>query len=201
MEMKEYKVVVKNSKEAEDVRNLFELLGYKKDSFHFNYYYPRSVVTKYYYEWLSTGHACDCKNGEELTITQLRDLVAQKQGLISGADALRALADGKEVQCTITGKNDWTKDIYGIQPYYILGGGVGQFQFRLKPRTISINGIEVPAPFEPKDNENFYVIDCDSKDGYRKISNMIHSSWTQFGAWRTESEIKQVVAALRSVFK
>lgn len=51
MEMKEYKVVVKNSKEAEDVRNLFELLGYKKESFHFNCYYPRSVVTEYRYEF------------------------------------------------------------------------------------------------------------------------------------------------------
>lgn len=203
--MKEYKVVVRNSKEAEEVRNLFELLGYKKDSFRFNCYYPRSVVTQYRYEWLSTGHVCDCENGEELTITQLRDLVAQKQALISGADALRALADGKEVQCTITGKNDWTKDIYGIQPYYFLGGGVGQFQFRLKPRTISINGIEVPAPFEPKVGEDFYFIDCETNRGYSAdtVGNygVDYKNRSQFGAWRTESEIKQVVAALRSVSK
>ena len=90
----------------------------------------------------------------------------------------------------------------GFESWRLLGAEIlpANYEFRLKPRTITINGIEVPAPFEPKDNENFYVIDCDSKDGYRKISNMIHSSWTQFGAWRTEDEIKQVVAAFRNVF-
>ena len=123
-----------------------------------------------------------------------------EQGLITGAEALRALADGKEVQCTITGKNDWTKDIYGIQPYYFLGGGVGQFQFRLKPRTIKIE-LEIPAPFEPKDGEKAYrlapAIPCGYTEFYLEEDEYEH----QFGAWRTELEIKQVVAALRGALK
>ena len=118
--------------------------------------------------------------------------------LISGKEALIALANGEEVQCTITGENEWTKDIYNIQPYYFLGGGVGQFQFRIKPRTITINGIEVPAPFKPEKEGIYYMISDDYHDGYL-VSEMYDESIT-IGAWRTESEIKQVVAALRSIF-
>ena len=122
--------------------------------------------------------------------------------LISGKEALIALANGEEVQCNITGENEWAKDIYSIQPYYFLGGGVGQFQFRIKPRTITINGIEVPAPFEPKDGDvyfymtNFYDCGYDSRVFNSKhISNHYHIQ-----AWRSEEEIKQVVAALWSIF-
>ena len=120
--------------------------------------------------------------------------------LISGKEALIALANGKKVEYMDTSntfKSLGWGNAFGLETNLFFSD---RFKFRLKPRTITINRIEVPAPFEPKDNENFYVIDCDSKDGYRKISNMIHSSWTQFGAWRTEEEIKQVVEALRSVF-
>ena len=119
--------------------------------------------------------------------------------LISGKEALIALANDQDVEYMDTSNNfkslGWS-NAFGLGTNLFFSD---RLKFRFAPRTILINGIEVPAPFEPKDNENFYVIDCDSKDGYRKISNMIHSSWTQFGAWRTELEIKQVVAALRQV--
>ena len=114
--------------------------------------------------------------------------------LISGKEALIALANGEEVELQALGDMNW----YDSTQWTV--GELLRFKgrFRLKPRTIKLE-LEIPAPFEPKYTENFYVIDCDSKDGYRKISNMIHSSWTQFGAWRTEDEIKQVVAAFRNV--
>lgn len=145
---------------------------------------------------------------DEYKISDLKPIQkSPEHGLISGADALRALADGKEVQCTITGKNDWTKDIYGIQPYYFLGGGVGQFQFRLKPRTIKLE-LEIPAPFEPKNGEDFYYLDCTSdnyggwaKTSWRNVESDAFKNNTVFGAWRTEEEIKQVVAALRGGIK
>ena len=204
MEMKEYKVVVKNNEEAEEVRNLFELLGYKKESFHFNCYYPRSVVTQYRYEWLSTGHACDCENGEELTIQQLRDLVAQsknEQGLISGADALRALADGKEVELQVNGDINWHDSTQWTVGELLTFKGA----FRLKPRTITLN-IEIPAPFEPKDGDTYWAFHPAFRCGYAEsqyldISKDKHKVRMQFGAWRTEAEIKQVVAALRGVLK
>ena len=121
--------------------------------------------------------------------------------LISGKEALIALANGEDVECTITGKNEWTKDIYGIQPYYFLGGGTGQFQFRLKPRTITINGIEVTAPFEPKDGDKVFILSNFLKQGYMECVYPTFENYVfQFGVWRTEEEIKQVVAALRTVF-
>ena len=71
--------------------------------------------------------------------------------------------------------------------------------FRLKPRTISLNGIEVPAPFEPKDGDEAWFVSDDHGCGYAYVEC---SEFTKFilGAWRTEEEIKQVVEALRSVF-
>lgn len=124
--------------------------------------------------------------------------------LISGKEALIALANGEEVQGNIG--SEWV-DISVDQKLSIksfitetndYGGAV---KFRLKPRTITINGIEVPAPFEPKDGEDCraYVIDTRNVNGY----DWQHSSHyeSDYIVWRTESEIKQVVAALRSVFK
>ena len=71
--------------------------------------------------------------------------------------------------------------------------------FKLKPRTIKLNGIEVPAPFKPKHGEKFYriapIIECGYTDGMDGDNCEF-----QFGAWRSEEEIKQVVTALRSIF-
>lgn len=76
----------------------------------------------------------------------------------------------------------------------------GRVKFRLKPHTITINGIEVPAPFEPNKDDDcrVYVIDTRNICGW----DWQHSSHFKSGhiVWRTEEEIKQVVAALRSVF-
>ena len=65
--------------------------------------------------------------------------------LISGKDALIALANTEEVQ--IWNGNIWL-DVEG--DYQINVFLKTERKFRLKPRTITINGIEVPAPFEPK---------------------------------------------------
>ena len=74
-------------------------------------------------------------------------------------------------------------------------------KFRLKPRTIKLNGIEVPAPFKPKHGDIFWYLDLTQICSYNYRQEWSDSDeYTQLGAWRTESEIKQVVAALRSVF-
>lgn len=77
--------------------------------------------------------------------------------------------------------------------------------FKLKPRTITINGIEVPAPFEPKRDQPFYVLNAFSKNGYQcfRLSDDYDSDFENAlvnFVWRTQEEIKQVVAALRSIF-
>ena len=122
--------------------------------------------------------------------------------LISGKEALIALANGEEVQ--IWNGNIWL-DVEG--DYQINVFLKTERKFRLKPRTITINGIEVPAPFKPKNGEGFYYLDCTSdnyggwaKTAWRNIESDSFKNNTVFGAWRTEEEIKQVVAALRQVF-
>ena len=124
--------------------------------------------------------------------------------LISGKDALIALANGDEVECSnsITGM-DWC-DATGLLVKSFFDA-THMWEFRLKLRTITINGIEVPAPFEPKDGNKYFFIDpVNSNVGYSSDyyeDKNEHACQTQFGAWRTESEIKQVVEALRSIFK
>ena len=123
--------------------------------------------------------------------------------LISGKEALIALANGEEVEWTHFSVGEWhnvPEKTAKLQ--YFLDGGSG-WKFRLKPRTIIINGIEVPAPFEPKEGEEYFLIYPEKICGYGlnvHKEKPYNSYWTQFGAWRTEEEIKQVVAALRSVF-
>ena len=115
--------------------------------------------------------------------------------LISGKDALIALANGKCVE---------------YKPYrtwldvHVDKLNLGEFfdnrvEFRLKPRTIMIGDVEVPAPFEPKEgDEYFYLWDIDkgySHTTFKKTDPVV------IAAWKTEDEIKQVVAALRKFFK
>lgn len=119
--------------------------------------------------------------------------------LISGKEALIALANGEEVECRAYEKN-WINANNNHHPLSLFFDD--SFQFRLKPRTITINNIEVPAPFEPKLDDVAYYLTTTKNEGY--TWGHFHPSdaqMTQFGAWRTEEEIKQVVSALRSVFK
>ena len=121
--------------------------------------------------------------------------------LISGKEALIALANGEEVECRAYEKN-WINANNKHHPLSLFFDD--SFQFRLKPRTITINGVEVPAPFEPKDGDKYYHISIQTSLGYgwdEWESSDYDARASIFGAWRTEEEIKQVVAALRSVFK
>ena len=70
--------------------------------------------------------------------------------LISGKEAKLAWANGKKIQIAnmIVGEDFYdiddrntTLNIFDLDFY----------KFRLKPRAITINGIEVPAPFEPSE--------------------------------------------------
>ena len=114
--------------------------------------------------------------------------------LISGKEALIALANGKELQQNVDG--NWVDIRRDISWRSILGEA---YKLRLKPRTISINGIEVPAPFEPKEGEDCrcYYISTTFKHGFDWYHSSHHKSYK--AAWRTEEEIKQVVSALRNV--
>ena len=120
--------------------------------------------------------------------------------LISGKEALIALANGESVQCANAVTLNWS-DVDGdchIDLFTTAKNRNGfDFVFRLKPRTITLNGIEVPAPFEPKEYEDCYMLTDLYEHGYTRTSWKYSKS---VPAWRTEEEIKQVVTALRQVF-
>ena len=62
--------------------------------------------------------------------------------LISGKDALIALANGEEVQ--IESNKQWVS-VDNCQVYQFLNRDCS-YKFRLKPRTITLNGVELPKP-------------------------------------------------------
>ena len=123
--------------------------------------------------------------------------------LISGKEAKLAWANGKKLQIanTIVGEDFYDMDdskttlnIFDLDFY----------KFRLKPRTITLNNIEIPAPFEPKEGETYWCFSTQTVIGYGHNvyeSERADRRFINMGAWRTEEEIKQVVSALRSVFK
>ncbi|MGO3384089.1 MAG: hypothetical protein ACTIMQ_04960 [Acinetobacter guillouiae] len=132
--------------------------------------------------------------------------------LISGKEALIALANGKEVEFynPFEGNIGW-KELGEFSTVRALlndcfvcsdDGEEVKTKFRLKPRTITLNGIEVPAPFEPKVGEIFYYTSDEHEAGYSHSTlwcEIKNDRWV--GMWRTAEEIKQVVAALRKAFK
>lgn len=134
--------------------------------------------------------------------------------LISGKEALIALANGEDVEWNCKGFSGENWHSVLSSPHTKIGAveilkreygndDVGYYSdvlFRLAPRTITINGIEVPAPFEPEDGEQFWHLYPSMGRGYNFTVSVDSDHYQQFGAWRTEEEIKQVVAALRQVF-
>lgn len=120
--------------------------------------------------------------------------------LISGKEALIALANDQDVEYMDTSNTfkslGWS-NAFGLETNLFFSD---RFKFRLKPRTITINGIEVPAPFEPKEGERFYYFSDEYTTGYASSDGSGFYGDMSLGVWRTEEEIKQVVAALRQVF-
>ena len=116
--------------------------------------------------------------------------------LISGKEALIALANGEEVearhkQTGMGWSNAMTLNLFSFHS--------SLFEFRLKSRTIKLS-LEIPAPFEPNHGDEIWFLNPDYGCGYADGDYDPAESVIQFGVWRTEDEIKQVVAALRQIF-
>ena len=109
--------------------------------------------------------------------------------ILTGKEALIALANSEEVEFQRESSGKWQN----AMALNLFSFSSSLFEFRLKPRTITINGIEVPAPFKPKAGEQaFYITAFGNYDAL-----VFDWQLNDFGYWRTEEEIKQVVAALR----
>ena len=118
--------------------------------------------------------------------------------LISGKDALIALANGQEIearhkQTGMGWSNAMTLNLFSFHS--------SLFEFRLKPQTIAINGIEVPASAEDEDyhHQGIWILNSLEPKEYGYVVLDITDELPRYW-WRTEEEIKQVVAALRQVF-
>lgn len=90
--------------------------------------------------------------------------------LISGKEAKKAWADGEEIEiahqqgeCWISILNTDKLSVFDLKDVV----------FRLKPRTITINGIKVPAPFKAEHGDMPFVISSSSKNGYTQIIGYI----------------------------
>lgn len=213
--MEEYKIL-HNGNNIETIQEMFEKLGYKKGCINKNHNW---IVTTEYGSSTNCGdlysNINDC---ELLTMRQLRQMVAEKQtqmlkdngyfaevnlekslpnGLLTPQQAKLAWANGEELQWRDENFTEWMN----LNSDFRLSI-FDDAEFRLKPRTITINNIEIPAPFEPKVGEVFFVLYPTAVGGYSKMhitDQKRMDDYAKLGAWRTESEIKQVVAALRSI--
>ncbi|WP_151742767.1 MULTISPECIES: hypothetical protein [unclassified Acinetobacter] len=165
-----------------------------------NHYYKSSRGDWYFYGLNSWQHSTltDLEGIEP--ILKEKPETNNEQGLISGADAKLAWANGEDVQCAFKkhkDENTWFL-LLGNDPLSTFDRD--DILFRLKPRTIKLS-LEIPAPFEPKDGDDVWFIDSTTENGYHYdvFGGACKLKWIQFGAWRTEEEIKQVVAALREI--
>lgn len=113
---------------------------------------------------------------------------------VDGKTAFNAWYDGETVLVKYY-LNDWKEfdpqDGYSIEVFKSKN-----HKFMIKPKTIMIGDVEVPAPFKPKDGEKYWIVTDEYKKGY---TSSFYSEPPLFGAWRTEEEIKQVVEALRKL--
>ena len=117
--------------------------------------------------------------------------------LISGKEALIALANGEDVEFRRLNEIAWCN----AMALNLFSFKSSSFEFRLKPKTITINGIEVPACGKNyKPHTYMFVLNSLEPEEYSKVildeSDTVPLYW-----WHTEDEIKQVVSALRSIFK
>ncbi|QXB47689.1 hypothetical protein [Acinetobacter seifertii] len=72
----------------------------------------------------------------------------QDQGLISGAEAMNAALDGKEVEYRwVDGSCNWRP--FNDEDWSVEDLKSGTYSFRLKPQTIKLD-LEIPAPFKAK---------------------------------------------------
>jgi hypothetical protein len=134
--------------------------------------------------------------------------------LIGGKEALIALANGEDVDACVTlrqNRDEWhwfdakTLTVNEIEVMETdgdsYGGDILEIAFRLKPKTITINGIEVPAPADDKDyhHQGIWILNSLEPKEYGYVVLDITDELPRYW-WKSEGEIKQVVAALRQVF-
>lgn len=138
---------------------------------------------------------------KELTLPQLRDLVAQsksnEQGLISGEEAYKRIGERIEVEAYVyqaDGSYKW-EDAKHLPACDILNDG---FDFRLKPRTVKLS-LDIPVCGKNyKYGQLIWVLNSLEPNEYCSVmldeSDELPAYW-----WATEADIKIVVEQLRKL--
>lgn len=180
------------------------------------YYLP----TKKVYFWKGedvhwdTGEWMDCKAAQLTTVTEFLErnesrIVWQRStqdpALISGAEALRYIACGRLVQWISKDFPNWEDlDITNINAKNFIDEErirESGFKYRLKPQTIKVE-LELPKPFEPKVGEVYWFISPFYSTGYDHCTFANDSAdklHVQYGAYRTEDDVKKAVEQLRKI--
>ncbi|MFW2024944.1 hypothetical protein [Acinetobacter baumannii] len=132
------------------------------------------------------------------------------EGLVDGKAALTAALAGETVQITFEPweEKSWEnfnplEDELSTKVFFTgMSTDVRKVFFRIKPKTILINGVEVPAPFTPKNGDTFFYLSDDSMDGFQQAvwdderwSNMF------FGVWPSKDQVLKVIAVLKDLFE
>lgn len=150
-------------------------------------------------------------NGNDVFMSKVEKIEESNvENLISGKEALIALANGEELEYANSSLGCIRTNWLPVHPYQWSVSDIksqasenngGECRFRLKPRTIKIGDVDVPTPFNPKEDCIVYIIDDGKTDHYKEYSFEVAGDcdFNFIGMWRTESEIKQVVAALRKL--
>lgn len=201
--MEDCKILYEGDEDQNLKAGLLEELGFKNIG----------VTDEYSKCWLMTydtvgfKHVCTDEGFaelKELTLPQLRDLVAQsksnEQGLISGSDAKLAWANGNSVQLRPKTPSETWEDLSGKHSLDIFDQVIS-YEFRLKPRTIKV---EFPATLnrEPAPKTPYFYLRPDWENGFCQTTwegLPVDKKRFENGIWLLEKDAVEAVAALRGL--
>ncbi|TPU89732.1 hypothetical protein FJU95_00205 [Acinetobacter baumannii] len=147
------------------------------------------------YFWMCKWVKSTLGSAESLTATETSQ--PQDPALISGAEAKLAWAKGEIVEYFSKSRDEW----FEVKGNTFVSVFDSAEKLRIKPQSIKVE-LELPKPFEPKVGEEYFYLNSGRESGFAKKlhdGKKLDYMSTQFGAWRTEEEIKQVVEQLRKI--
>lgn len=103
------------------------------------------------------------------------------------AQVLRWIADGTPFQVdTFSGWVDAEIGSSGILSVIADGSAVSPERFRIKPRTVMCNGVEVPAPesVAPASGARYYMVEVDSEEYFNELGwdgTTVENTWLARG--------------------
>ncbi|PPC57155.1 hypothetical protein AbaMCR8683_06825 [Acinetobacter baumannii] len=147
------------------------------------------------YFWMCKWVKSTLGSAESLTATETSQ--PQDPALISGAEAKLAWAKGEIVEYFSKSRDEW----FEVKGNTFVSVFDSAEKLRIKPQTIKVE-LELPKPFEPKVGDIYWFLSPFYSTGYDHCTFTNDSAdklHVQYGAYRTEEEIKQVVEQLRKI--